>query len=82
MVRRRYPRSIRKAFRHSVHLVVKCVMAHDIDLVVVFPQCGQVTEMLSGSAIGIAPCPVTMMLSLLVQLALIVNCTSGQVLIS
>jgi hypothetical protein len=57
-------------------------MAHDIDLVVVFPQCGQVIEMLSGSAIGIAPCPVKLMLSLLVQLALIVNCTSGQVLIS
>jgi len=65
-----------------VHRVVKCVMAHDIDLVVAFPQCGQVIEMLSESAIGIAPRPVKEKLPLLVQLALIVNSTSAPSLIS
>ena len=57
-MRRRYPRSMRYALRQLSHRVVKCVIAHGIVLEAVFPQCGQVMETTSVSAIGTAPSPV------------------------
>jgi hypothetical protein len=75
-MRRRYPRSMRYALRQLSHRVVKCVIAHGIVLEAVFPQCGQVMETTSVSAIGTAPSPVSLEISLLIQSRGIVNSIS------
>lgn len=59
-----------------MHRVVKCVIAQGIDFAAALPQCGHVIEMLS-SAIGTAPSPVKLRLSLLIQLAPAVNSSSA-----